>query len=88
MVADPQLGHVYEQAPRRRDDLKKIPGIADRLEEQLHQLGVFTYRQIMEWDAAVTAEVARRLELGDLVQLHDWVAHARRLQREHERNAA
>jgi predicted flap endonuclease-1-like 5' DNA nuclease len=88
LVADPKLGRVYEHPPRRSDDLKKIPGIADRLEERLHQLGVFTYRQIMEWDEIVTAEISRRLGLGDLVQQHDWVAHARRLHREHERNAA
>ncbi len=84
----PELGKVYDIAPPQPDDLKKIPGIADRVEEQLHSLGIYTYRQLMEWNHAIIDEIARRLELGDLIQRHDWVGNARRLYHENERNAA
>jgi predicted flap endonuclease-1-like 5' DNA nuclease len=88
LAVESELRQVTDQATRRPDDLKKIPGIADRVEEQLHRLGVFTYRQVMEWDRKMIAEISRRLDLGDLIEQHDWVTHARRLHHENERHIA
>jgi predicted flap endonuclease-1-like 5' DNA nuclease len=79
MRKDPILGILYHQPPLRRDDLKKIPGIADRLERQLNQLGVYTFRQVMEWNDAAADEVARRLALGNAIRNDDWVGVARQL---------
>jgi predicted flap endonuclease-1-like 5' DNA nuclease/chromosome segregation ATPase len=88
LAVEPHTKQRGEPTAPRPDDLKKIPGIADRVEEQLHRLGVFTYRQMMEWDRKAIAQISRRLGLGDLVERHDWVNHARRLYYESESHVA
>lgn len=44
------------------DDLKKIKGIGPKLEETLHQMGVYYYRQIASWGASNLAELDDRLD--------------------------
>ena len=55
------LGRVYRTPPKEADDLKKISGIADVWEEKLHHLGIYTYRQIMEWRTEAISEASRLL---------------------------
>jgi predicted flap endonuclease-1-like 5' DNA nuclease len=71
----------------RRDDLQQIAGIADVLEEKLNELGISTYRQIMELDSAAIAEISRKLGLDDRVVQDDWVGQARRLHHRFHRAA-
>ncbi len=84
----PELGSLYDQPPRRRDDLKKIPGIAERQEEQLNRMGVYTFRQIMEWSEATTKAFARQLASDDTASINEWAGHARQLYHQDDRSAA
>lgn len=84
---DAALGLVYDQAPPMKDDLKRISGIGTILEQKLHELGIYTYDQIMAWDDANVAEVSRLLGFHDRIQKEEWVAQARRLERNRRKAA-
>ncbi len=88
MQRDPRFGRIYNQAPHRIDDLTRIPGIDGALRDSLHRLGVYTFRQIMEWDTKIVQEVGRQLGLRDAIDRDDWVGNARRLHHQWERAVA
>ena len=75
---DSRLGTVFVERPFRSDDLTQIRGISEKLNQELNALGIFTFKQVMEWDGVVTAEFARRLECDRIVE-QDWGGQARRL---------
>ena len=79
MRRDDVLGMVYTQPPKRKDDLKRISGIAQVLEKKLNAFGVYTYRQIMEWDPVAVAEFSKLLSFRDRIERDDWVGQARNL---------
>ena len=79
MRRDEVLGMVYTQPPKRKDDLKRISGIAQVLEKKLNAFGVYTYRQIMEWDAVAVAEFSKLLSFRDRIERDDWIGQARGL---------
>ena len=79
---DEVLGLVYTQPPKRKDDLKRISGIAQVLEKKLNAFGVYTYRQIMEWDEVAIAEFSKLLSFRDRIERDDWTGQARNLQYE------
>lgn len=85
---DPRFGRLFMQAPHRIDDLTRIPGIDGLLRDALHRLGVYTFRQIMEWDSKNVQEVGRQLGLRDAIDRDDWVGNARRLHHQLERAVA
>ncbi len=70
-----------------RDDLQQIQGIADVLEAKLNELGVSTYRQIMEWDAEAISEYSHKLGLDDRIVRDDWISQARELHQRFHRAA-
>lgn len=82
MRHDEVLGMVYTQPPKRKDDLKRISGIAQVLEKKLNAFGVYTYRQIMEWDPVAVAEFSKLLSFRDRIERDDWIGQARSLQYE------
>ncbi|MEO6758967.1 MAG: hypothetical protein ABIO24_05895 [Saprospiraceae bacterium] len=67
-------------APEHTDDLKIIKGIGVLIEQQLFQLGVFTFAQISRWDDDAVIAQARKLSIspGKIFQ-EDWVGQARHL---------
>jgi len=76
--ADPQFGIVYDQRPGVVDDLCKVNGITFALEEELHRLGVYRFKQIGSWtDGNVTA-VAESVHLSkDEIETGKWIPQAR-----------
>ncbi|WP_099823805.1 NADH-quinone oxidoreductase subunit E [Oceaniglobus indicus] len=62
------------------DDLKLIKGVGPKLEELLHDLGVWHFDQIAQWSAAEIAWVDRNLDgfKGRVIR-DDWVSQAARL---------
>ena len=89
MTFDDQLGPLYRRAPKQRDDLKQIHGIASVMERKLNRIGVYSYQQIMEWDDVAVAEFSNLLAFGDRIQRDNWIGQARRLFREkHDQQAA
>lgn len=79
MRRDEVLGMVYTQPPKRKDDLKRISGIAQVLEKKLNAFGVYTYRQIMDWDSVAVAEFSKLLSFRDRIERDDWIGQARNL---------
>ncbi len=69
-------------APRggTADDLKQIRGIGPRLEEALHDMGIFHIDQIARWEPAEIAWIDRNLEgfKGRVIR-DDWVGQAKSL---------
>ncbi|MCA9185577.1 MAG: hypothetical protein R3E01_21980 [Pirellulaceae bacterium] len=76
---DPVLGLIYTAKPDHIDDLKQISGVADWLERKLNSFGVYTYAQIMRWDASAIDEFSRMLSFRERIRRDDWVGQARRL---------
>ena len=85
---DSKRGRIYSLPPVIRDDLQRLPGIDDGLERRLNEYGVYTFQQIMDWDAAVIKEFSTMLELDDLIEQHQWVEQAQQLYPQTHRRAA
>jgi predicted flap endonuclease-1-like 5' DNA nuclease len=76
---DPALGLVYKITPPDTDDLTRIKGIASVLEKRLHDLGVYTWRQIASWEERHIREFSSRLAFKDRIVREKWVEQARSL---------
>lgn len=61
------------------DDLKAISGIGPKLEQVLISMGLRSYAQIAELDAAAIAEIEDRLGFKGRIMRDDWLGQARRL---------
>lgn len=68
-------------APRRGqpDDLKRIEGVTAKLEEVLHQLGIFHYDQIAAWTRGNIDWVDSYLRFKGRIDREGWVEQARKL---------
>lgn len=88
LVKDPARGWIYRRAPRRTDNLKLIAGIGDVIEAQLHELGIYTFEQIMQWDATAVQAISKELAFKDRIDREQWVKQAARFHREETRKAA
>jgi predicted flap endonuclease-1-like 5' DNA nuclease len=84
---DKRFGTVYSVAPLRCDDLTQIQGIDDDLHSQLNALGVYTFKQVMEWSSQVTAAFSQQLATDGILK-EDWIGQARRLYHRHYPAAA
>jgi chromosome segregation ATPase len=80
---DEKIGAVYELPPNQPDDLKKISGVAETLQQKLNGLGIYKYQQIMQWDDVAVESISKQLAVDDCVQRENWIGQARRLYREH-----
>ena len=74
---DEELGVLYNETPQQIDDLKQISGVANVLEGKLHEFGVFTFRQVLEWDAEQMSEFSARLSFKDRIQRDNWQGQAK-----------
>jgi predicted flap endonuclease-1-like 5' DNA nuclease len=88
MHRDPRFGRLYRAAPNQVDNLTEISGLTAAAQDLLKELGVHTFRQIMEWDAHNIREFAQRLDVGNTILESNWVGQARRLHRRRDRSAA
>ncbi len=80
---DSRRGLIYTRPPVDKDDLKKISGVAERLEQRLNDFGVYRYEQIMNWNDQVVAEFGKLLAFKDRIERDDWVGQAAALHRQH-----
>ena len=88
LVRDPERGMVYNRPPQRRDDLRRISGVGEILETRLNELGVYTFAQILQWQATEVQEFSRLLGFRDRIERDQWVVQAERLHREQTTEAA
>lgn len=64
------------------DDLRQISGIGPKLEELLHELGIWRFRQIADFTAAEIAWVDERLQFKGRIEREEWAPQAKRLAEE------
>ena len=76
---DEKLGIVYHKRPERYDDLTLLRGVGDALQTKLHELGIYTFRQIAQWTDENIHELDIRLVAKDRIRREQWVKQARNL---------
>lgn len=76
---DEKLGVVYDSAPSDVDDLKLINGVGPVLEDKLHEIGVYKFEQIANWDADQIAAFDDLLSFKGRIERDEWVAKAKDL---------
>ena len=69
---DPILGIVYSKKPKAADDLKEIKGVGKVIEGKLHKAGIYTFRQIAEWDEAAVDGISEKLSFRGRIRNEAW----------------
>lgn len=84
---DDEAGEIAGERPEAveiaegdRDDLKKIKGIGPVNENQLNELGIFTFAQIAAWTPANVEWVEGYLSFPGRIGREDWIGQASALQ--------
>lgn len=67
------------ERPDAPDDLKLISGVGPKNETMLHELGIFTYRQVASWKKAEREWVDGYLSFHGRIEREDWVKQAKAL---------
>jgi len=68
------------QTPEKADDLFRIKGISDTNALRLHEMGIFSFVQISEWETEDVAEIAKALGISPTKIIQDdWVGQAQML---------
>lgn len=64
------------------DDLKRIKGVAGVLEGRLHEMGIFTFKEITTWNDADMDRIDDSLGFEGRIQRDDWQGQARQFHNE------
>ena len=70
---------VSIERPEAVDDLKLISGVGPKIEETLHELGIFTFKQVASWKKAEREWVDGYLSFHGRIDREDWVKQAKAL---------
>jgi len=70
---------VAMERPEVVDDLKLISGVGPKIEATLHELGIFTYKQVAAWKKAEREWVDGYLSFHGRIEREDWVKQAKAL---------
>ncbi|MEM7358465.1 MAG: hypothetical protein AAF431_05185 [Pseudomonadota bacterium] len=71
---------MLAQAPEQVDDLKRIKGIGEVIEEKLNREGIYHFSQIASWTEDNTAWVEELLDFPGRIQREDWINQAKTLE--------
>lgn len=61
------------------DELKKISGVGPILEEKLHELGIYHYKQIVAFTPEEIASIDESLNFKGRIERDDWIGQAKKL---------
>ena len=76
----PQASNGQTVPEQECDDLKEIVGVGKAFEQTLHDLGVFSYRQIARFGMSDIARVNLQLkEFKGRMEQDDWIGQAKEL---------
>ncbi|BAN01379.1 ATP synthase subunit gamma [Ilumatobacter coccineus YM16-304] len=64
------------------DDLKRIKGVASVLEGRLHEMGIFTFKEITTWNDEDMDRIDDHLGFEGRIQRDDWQGQARQFHNE------
>lgn len=73
---DVTRGLIYTETPDSQDDLKQISGIAVVLEARLNDYGIYTFKQIKNWNPEHIEEFSRLLAFKDRIVRDQWLEQA------------
>ena len=59
------------------DDLKRISGVGPKLEQKLHDIGVYHFDQIAAWGPEEIAYMDDRLSFKGRIERDDWIGQAK-----------
>ncbi|MEO1563378.1 MAG: NADH:ubiquinone oxidoreductase [Pseudomonadota bacterium] len=76
-AAKPKPPVLFESRPDEVDDLKLISGVGPKLEEKLHDVGVYQFKQIANWKKADVAMVDDKLSFKGRIDRDEWIAQAK-----------
>ncbi|MEM7774032.1 MAG: 30S ribosomal protein S2 [Pseudomonadota bacterium] len=60
------------------DDLKLLPGLTDKMEQRLYEVGVYHYWQIADLDPEQAALLDAQLKLEGQIEAGGWIAEAKK----------
>lgn len=67
-------------SPNEKDDLKKINGIGPFIEQKLNDIGIYTFKQISEFDNELVEQVTDAIQFfPGRINRDDWVGQAKQL---------
>ncbi|MEE9909693.1 NADH-quinone oxidoreductase subunit E [Brucella intermedia] len=67
------------ERPEVVDDLKLISGVGPKIEQTLHELGIFTFKQVAAWKKAERDWVDGYLSFHGRIEREDWMKQAKAL---------
>jgi len=68
------------EGPRgEADDLKRITGVTNKLEQRLNDAGVFHFWQLADLDADMSGLLDKQLRLRGQIAKEDWIGQAKKL---------
>ncbi|MGU3398479.1 NADH-quinone oxidoreductase subunit E [Brucellaceae bacterium D45D] len=67
------------ERPDALDDLKLISGVGEKNETMLHELGIFTFKQVAAWKKAEREWVDGYLSFHGRIEREEWVKQAKAL---------
>ncbi len=70
---------IAEPDDKELDDLKEISGIGLKLEEVLHELGIYNFEQIAQWTPENIDWIEDYLVFKGRIDKEDWVSQAKLL---------
>jgi predicted flap endonuclease-1-like 5' DNA nuclease len=73
---------ILERNASNADDLKLIKGVAKVLEGRLHDLGIFTFKEITTWTDEDMDRIDDHLGFEGRIQRDDWQGQARQFHNE------
>lgn len=78
--SDEKLGLVYTERPGNPDDLTKIWGVGEVLQNRLHENGIYYYEQIANWSGLNIASFDALFMFKGRIDREQWVSQAAKLQ--------
>lgn len=73
---------LLDAAPAQVDDLKRIKGVGNVLEKLLHELGIYQFAQVADFDRTTIDWIDERLKFKGRIDRDEWVAQAKVLRDE------
>ncbi len=80
---DPTYGTVFKKRPARIDDLKLIKGVGKVLEDKLHRIGIYHFRQIAQWSPDQIKAFEKRLSFKNRITRDQWLKQAHQFHQNH-----
>lgn len=75
----PAKPKLFSKAPKQIDDLKLISGVGPKMENTLHDVGVYQFQQVAAWTKTDIAFVDDKLTFKGRIVRDGWVKQAKKL---------